>query len=126
MKEVVGIPNSIVNMESMFTNCTSLVNISVLPESITSMYRSFYGCTSLANVPAIPASVTNIIDTFYGCVNLTGTLRINSSNISNFDSWTFYGTTKPIRVEVPAGSATYTKISSYASSMPNNVTLATY
>ena len=87
----------------------------------------FFDCTNLVNVPLMPDSVTSMNRTFLGCTNLTDTIRINSSNVTDL-SRIFYNTSKPITVEVPAGSTTYTNISKLTISdgMPSNVTLSTF
>ena len=121
------IPSSVTDMYGTFQGCTSLVNAPEIPSSVTNMNYTFTGCTSLVNAPVIPASVSYIAYTFSDCINLTGTVRINSSKISNYH-YIFHNTSKAIIVEVPAGSTTYTKISALTTSngMPSNVTLITY
>ena len=115
-------------MNSTFSGCISLENAPVIPNSVISMDSTFYGCTSLVNAPEIPSLVTNISQTFMGCTNLTGIVRINSSEIKNgaFQGYfmTFYDTSKPITVEVPAGSTTYNTFSN--ASLPSNVTIKTF
>ncbi len=122
------IPSSVTNLQQTFQGCTSLVNAPTIPNSVTNMYSTFYGCTKLVNAPTIPSSVTNMTSTFRGCTSLTGTVRINSSNVTRTSGSTyhpFYGTSssKPITVEVPSGSTTYTNINN---DKPSNVTVVTY
>ena len=128
------IPNSVTYMSGTFLGCTSLVNAPQIPSSVTNMNGTFSGCTSLVNAPTIPNSVTNMAGTFRGCTNLTGTVRINSSEVwgdQNNSCWNnaqhgdhpFYNTAKPITVEVPAGSTTYTNINT---KLPANVTITTF
>lgn len=87
----------------------------------------FFGCTSLISVPKLPSSVTCLNSTFSGCTNLTGTVKINSSNVSNVN-YIFNGTTKSIEVQVPSGSTTYTNLNVLTTSngMPSNVKLTTF
>jgi len=110
----------------MFYNCVNLKHVN-LPNDITELNSTFYGCISLINVPEIPGSIANMMNTFNGCTSLTGTVKIKSSRVYLL-SGIFSGTNKPITVEVPAGSATYTSISKLTTSngMPSNVTLRTF
>ena len=121
---VPAIPNSVTSMQSTFYNCTSLVNAPTIGTSVTDMYETFRGCTSLVTASALPSSVSNLRGTFWGCTNLTGTIRINSSAISGSSAYQlFLDTVKPITVEVPAGSTTYTAINN---NKPANVTVTTF
>ena len=90
------------------------------------MNSAFSGCTSLVNVPEIPSSVTDMSYTFRNCINLEGLVRINSSLVTTASASTsnpFYYTSKPITVEVPSGSTTYTNINK---NKPSNVTIVQY
>ncbi len=116
------IPSSVTDMQSTFHNCSSLVNAPVIPSSVTDMQSTFFGCSSLVNVPVIPSSVTNMNYTFSYCTNLEGTIRINSSGITNATN-TFANTSKNINIEVPSGSTTY---NSFNGNVPGNVTLTTF
>ena len=119
-----AIPDSVTSLRSTFEGCTSLVNAPTIGTSVTDMYGTFSGCTSLVNASGIPSSVTNMNSTFSGCTNLTGTIRINSSTISSYSAVNlFRDTVKPITVEVPAGSTTYTNIQN---GLPANVTVTTF
>ena len=120
------IPNSVTSLSSTFSGCTRLVNAPVIPNSVTKMNSAFSGCTSLVNVPEIPSSVTDMSYTFRNCINLEGLVRINSSLVTTASASTsnpFYYTSKPITVEVPSGSTTYTNINK---NKPSNVTIVQY
>ena len=120
------IPNSVIKMVSTFEGCSSLVNVSNMPNSVTRMGRAFSGCTSLVTAPEIPNSVTSMAHAFYGCINLTGTIIINNRNVDMGGSNTNHAvasTQKPITVEVPIDSATYTDVNSHK---PANVTVTTF
>ena len=56
---------------------------SINDKYITNMNNTFSGCTKLTTAPLIPDMVVYMQSTFYGCTNLTGTVRINSSKVSN-------------------------------------------
>ena len=124
------IPDSVTYMDSTFFGCTSLENAPIIPSSVTRMMETFLYCTSLENAPIIPSSVTNMTATFRGCTNLEGTIRIESSNVSYSRGYsagypfdTVDPIIKPITVEVPAGSTTYTNINN---KKPDNVTVTTF
>ncbi len=84
----------------------------------------FHENTHLINVPIIPSKVTNLNSTFKDCTNLEGTIRINSSNVTNITD-AFTGTVKSITVEVPANSTTYETFMA-DENLPSNVTVVTY
>ena len=84
----------------------------------------FKGCTSLKTIPTIPSSINDMNEMFYGCSNLEGTIRINSSNVTNITD-AFTGTVKNITVEVPANSTTYDTFMA-DENLPSNVTIVTY
>ena len=118
------IPSTIKYLSDTFSICTSLVNAPEIPNSVTDMNFTFAGCTSLVNAPEIPNSVTNMSGTFYNCTNLTGTVTINSSNVTYTSGLQpFYGTVLPITVEVPEGSTTYTKLNN---DKTDNMTVTTF
>ena len=124
------IPSSVTDMTLTFDGCSSLVNAPIIPSSVTKMYSTFSDCTSLVTAPVIPSSVTDMTYTFNDCPNLTGTVRINSSNVtlrySGSSYHPFYLNNvigKPITVEVPEGSTTYTTINS---NKPARVTISTF
>lgn len=104
---------------------TILESINGMP--VVSLNSTFAGCTNLVTAPEIPVSVTDVESAFNGCINLTGTVRINSSNISNANG-IFLNTSEVITVEVISTTTTYNTISSLTISdgMPNNVILSTY
>ena len=120
-------------MYSTFSGCTSLVTAPEIPNSVVSMEFTFSGCTALVTASTIPSSVTRMAKTFSGCSNLTGTIKIYSENIRIYhpagysttaiEYQPFYNTEKPITVEVPAGSTTYTTLTSNNIS---NVTISTF
>lgn len=92
--------------------------------NISSLSNAFYGCTNLVAVPVIPSSVTNLYGAFGNCTSLSGTIRVNSSEVSNtFDA--FRGVSNNITVEVPANSTTYNTFANDRS-LPFNITIATY
>lgn len=84
-----------------------------------SMSNLFRGCTSLLKVSDIPKSVTKMDNTFNGCSSLSGTIRINSSNVSLVND-IFSDTSSDITLEVIEGSTTY---DSFNGSVPSNVSL---
>ena len=127
LKYVKGMPSSVTSMIGTFQGCKNLITVPEIPSSVTNISWTFNGCTSLVTAPKIPSSVTDMSWTFSGCTSLTGTVRIDSSNVSNV-SYVFGNTSKPITVEVPGGSTTYTNISALTTTngMPSNVTLSTF
>ncbi len=119
------VPDSVTKMWGTFVNCTSLVDAPVIGNSVSNMQYTFRGCTSLVNAPTIPRSVTNMQYTFMDCTKLTGTIRINSGSVQSFGLKidAFSGTVKPIVVEVPENSVTYTGLNG---KVPDNVTVTTF
>ena len=81
------IPNSVTNMSETFQACTALTDLSdfVIPSSVTRLYNTFVRCTSLIAAPVIPSGVTDMRGTFQQCKALTGTITINTNNITNTD-----------------------------------------
>ena len=58
-------------MQSTFSRCGKLVNITNLPPKLESLRWTFYKCTSLENFNQnIPDTVTTMEETFLGCVKL--------------------------------------------------------
>ena len=65
------IPSTVTNMQSTFSRCGKLVNITNLPPKLESLRWTFYKCTSLENFNQnIPDTVTTMEETFLGCVKL--------------------------------------------------------
>ena len=65
------IPSTVTNMQSTFSRCGKLVNITNLPPKIESLRWTFYKCTSLENFNQnIPDTVTTMEETFLGCGEL--------------------------------------------------------
>lgn len=121
---VEDLPDSITEMYFAFNGCTSLSAIGKLPKNVVNLNTTFAGCTSLVTAPIIPENVEIMQSTFGGCTNLTGTVRINSQNVTNFVN-TFYGITNDLIVQVPAESTTYsTLVDAYGSS--ENITIETF
>lgn len=121
------IPSSITSMSSTFDGCASLINAPVIPSSVTDMSYTFRGCASLVNAQIIPSSVTNMRYAFFGCSSLSGTVTIESRNISL--DWSTSTTSHPfynagsVTVRAPSGSTTYNSLNT---NKPTNVTLVGY
>ena len=117
------IPDSVTSMDYTFSGCSSLTTVPKISSSVTSMFYTFSDCSSLTTAPQIPSSVTNMDNTFSQCINLTGIIKINARNVT--ENWTFGGVSKPLIIQVPAGSTTYTNFTeSYADS--SNITIQTF
>lgn len=84
------LPSNKTDMTNAFSYCTSLVDLSevIIPNGIYDMQRTFMGCTSLTTAPAIPSSVITLYETFKDCTALTGTITINTDNISS-NGWCY-------------------------------------
>ena len=84
--------SNVTNMDSMFSNCSSLTSIPLLNTSkVTRMDYMFSYCRSLTTIPALDTSnVTNINSMFYWCRSLTTIPALDTSNVTNMDS-IFYG-----------------------------------
>ena len=84
--------NNVTNMDSMFSDCSSLTSIPLLNTSkVTRMDYMFSYCRSLTTIPALDTSnVTNINSMFYWCRSLTTIPALDTSNVTNMDS-IFYG-----------------------------------
>lgn len=69
------IPSSALNIESMFSGCSSLIDISGLniPSGVTSTSYLFNDCTSLVDISVlnIPRNVTSLSNMFNGCTAIT-------------------------------------------------------
>ena len=111
---------------STFYGLTNIVSVNINKSYLSggSLYGCFQGCTSLKNIPSVPSSVNNMNRMFNGCTSLEGTIRINSSNVTNVTN-AFTGTVKNITVEVPANSTTYDTFMA-DDNLPSNVTIVTY
>ena len=65
------IPSTVTNMQSTFSRCGKLVNITNLPPKLESLRWTYYKCTSLENFNQnIPDTVTTMEETFLGCGEL--------------------------------------------------------
>ena len=73
-----------INMDNAFNYCINLTESPVIPDKVTSLYYAFYYCEVMKNAPVIPASLKNLEMTFYGCFALSGTLEINSNDITKY------------------------------------------
>ena len=114
----------VTSMAYSYAYNSSVKQISAIPSTVIDMNHTFYYCASLEVAPVIPASVTNMCETFRGCTGLTGTIRINSENVTNFEGC-FYDITETLTVQVPAGSTTYdTLTAEYGTS--GNITIETF
>ena len=73
------------NMSQTFTLCQNLLEISNIPKNIQNMHQTFFKCSSLTNLNnlVIPTSVNDLTETFSECTNLSGTLIINTKNITD-------------------------------------------
>lgn len=100
----VTIPSSVTDISySAFRRCTSLTNVDI-PSGVTSikMY-TFTGCTSLSSV-TIPDSVTSIeYGAFEDCSGLTS-ITINASTPPSLDSYAFHNTNNNFIIYVPSAS----------------------
>ena len=68
---------------------------SIAGEPVEFLHATFAGCTSLTEAPVLPKGVTVIAFAFSNCTSLTGSVRIDSNNITDYDDC-FYGTSQPI------------------------------
>jgi len=97
----ITLPNSIISIGlNAFSGCTSLTDITI-PNSVNSIgIQAFYGCSSLTSI-TIPASVTSIENTtFSGCTSLTSITIPNSVN--SIGNNAFYNCTSLTGVTIPA------------------------
>ena len=96
----ISIPNSVTSIDDCaFCNCTSLTSITI-GNSVTSIgYDAFHGCTSLTSI-AIPNSVTNIGErAFLGCTSLTSIAIPNS--ITSINSAAFNACSSLTSIIIP-------------------------
>ena len=72
-------------MLSMFSNCSSLTNVSLFnTASVTNMQSMLQNCISLTNVPLFnTVNVTNIRTMFISCQSLTNVPLFNTVNVTN-------------------------------------------
>jgi len=86
----------VTDMQSCFSGCTSLVQVSNIPDSVTDMRSCFNGCTKLEQIPNIPNSVTNMFNCFKGCTKLEQVPEL-PDGVTDMQ-WCFNGCTKLERV----------------------------
>ena len=74
---------NVTNMNSMFSDCTSLTSVPAFNTSkVTNMNSMFNNCTSLTSVPAFNTSnVTNMTAMFDNCTSLTSVPAFDTSNV---------------------------------------------
>ena len=65
------IPTTVTEMQSTFSRCRKLKNITNLPPTLESLKWTFYNCQSIENFNInIPNTVNDMTQTFYDCSNL--------------------------------------------------------
>lgn len=121
LKNAPEIPASVIDLSYTFA-ITGLKTSPTIPNSVIYM-NSTFDSSDLTTAPEIPSSVTSMWSTFAYCVDLTGTVKINSSNITKADL-IFEMIENDIIVEVPEGSTTFNTFS--AANLPSNITLKTF
>lgn len=72
------------NMANAFNYCINLVEPPVIPNKVTTINYAFYYCEKLASAPTIPESVKDIGMAFYGCFSMSGTIEINSAELTYY------------------------------------------
>lgn len=72
------------NMANAFNHCINLVEPPVIPNKVTTINYAFYYCEKLASAPVIPESVNDIGLAFYGCFSMSGTIEINSADLTYY------------------------------------------
>ena len=125
------IPSTVTNMQSTFSRCGKLVNITNLPPKLESLKWTFYKCTSLENFNQnIPDTVTTMEETFLGCVKLANFDKELPKNLKTLKG-TFYWCEKlkAFDEEIPEGvtnmRSTFDQCKSlerFNSSIPESVT----
>lgn len=72
LQSVTGIPDSVVNLKSVFWDCSSLERFSDWPrnKNLKDISSAFYGCTALKEVADLPESAIDLSYIFAGCTNL--------------------------------------------------------
>mgnify|MGYP004505354375 FL=1 len=85
------IPSTVTEMQSTFSRCGKLKNITNLPPKLEIFKWTFYECTSFENFNIfIPNTVTNMFGTFYYCRNLKKFDSELPKNLKNLEG-TFWG-----------------------------------
>ena len=100
----VTIPNSVRSIgNSAFYNCTSLTSVTI-PYSVSSINSSlFSSCTSLSSI-TIPQTVSSIsYSVFSGCTSLTS-VTVESSRPPSLGTDVFNNTNQSLVIYVPSGS----------------------
>ncbi len=125
------IPSTVTNMQSTFSRCGKLVNITNLPPKLESLRWTFYKCTSLENFNQnIPDTVTTMEETFLGCGKLANFDKELPKNLKTLKG-TFYRceNLKAFDKEIPEGvtnmRSTFDQCKSlqrFNSSIPESVT----
>lgn len=77
--------SEVTNMSSMFSGCSSLIEIPLLNTSkVTGMLNMFLGCSSFTTMPLLDTSkVTDAQQMFYKCSSLTEVPLLNLSKATN-------------------------------------------
>jgi surface protein len=84
-----GIVNTsnLVNMTSMFTNCTSLIDMPLISDTskVTSMASTFQGCSSMSNFANLTntSNVTNTASMFNSCFSMQTAPTITMTKVTN-------------------------------------------
>lgn len=78
------IPDSVINLDYSFANCTQLNTIPIIGKNVIDMTSSFSG-TSIKTTTDIPSSVKNLQDSFQDCPMLEEAKELNTSveNLKN-------------------------------------------
>jgi len=118
---------NLTDMSSMYAGCTNLVNVPAIPNGVTSLNSTFSNCTSLVTAPTIPDSVISMTNTFYNCTSLETVPTLSNSITSLPD--TFSGCQNLVNVPDIPNSVTYMSYTFYncrsllsAPNIPANVT----
>ena len=124
------IPSLVTNMQSTFSRCSNLENVTNISPNTESLKWTFYQCTSLQHFNAsIPNNVTNMQFTFNGCTSLQNFDTLIPDSVTNMES-TFSGCTSLqnfdalIPNSVTNMESTFdgcTNLQNFNSSIPNNV-----
>ncbi len=125
------IPSTVTNMQSTFSRCGKLVNITNLPPKLESLRWTFYKCTSLENFNQnIPDTVTTMEETFLGCGELANFDKELPKNLKTLKGTFFLcESLKAFDNEIPEGvtsmRSTFDQCKSlqrFNSSIPESVT----